>query len=44
MRMFERRVVMIFGPKTDEVTGELRRLGNAELNEVYSPNRIWVIE
>ena len=26
----------IFGPKRDEVTGELRRLHNEELNGVYS--------
>jgi hypothetical protein len=26
----------IFGPKRDEVTGELRRLHNEELNDLYS--------
>jgi hypothetical protein len=38
--MFENRVLRrIFGPKTDEVTGELRKLHNEELNNLYSsPN------
>ena len=31
----------IFGPKRDEVTGELRRLHNEKLNSLYfSPNMI----
>jgi hypothetical protein len=35
----------IFGPKRDKVTGEWRRLHNAELYDVYSsPNIIGVIE
>ena len=33
----------IFGPQTDEVTEEWRRLRNEELYEVYSPNSIRVI-
>jgi len=34
----------IFGPKRDEVTGEWRKLGNEELNDLYlSPNVIRVI-
>ena len=35
----------IFGPRTDEVTGEWGRLHNEELNDLYcSPNIIWVIK
>ena len=35
----------IFGPKRDEITGELRRLHNEELNDLYSsPNIIRVIK
>ena len=35
----------IFGPKTDEVTGEWRKLHNEELNALYSsPNIIQVIK
>ena len=35
--MFENRVLRrIFGPKRDEVTGELRKLHNDELNDLYS--------
>jgi len=30
----------IFGPKTDEVTGEWRKLHNEELSELYSPSNI----
>jgi hypothetical protein len=45
LRVFEYGVLRkIFGPKTDEVTGEWRRLGNEKLNEVYSPNSTWVIK
>ena len=40
--MFENRVLRrIFGPKRDEVTGELRRLHKKELYAVYSsPNTV----
>jgi len=40
LRVFENRVLRrIFGPRRDEVTGELRRLHNEELNDLYSsPN------
>ena len=43
--MFENRVLRrIFGPKRDEVTREWRKLHNEELNDLYSPNIIWVIK
>jgi hypothetical protein len=46
LRVFEDRVLRkIFGPKRDEETGELRRLWNEELNDLYSsPNIIQVIK
>jgi hypothetical protein len=46
LRLFENRVLRrIFGPKRYEVTGELRRLHNKELNDLYSsPNFIRVIK
>jgi hypothetical protein len=35
----------VFGPKMDEVTGELRKLHNEELNELYSlPNIVRVVK
>jgi hypothetical protein len=35
--VFENRVLrIIFGPKTDEVTGEWRKLHNEELHNLYS--------
>ena len=35
----------IFGPMKDEVTGELRRLHDEELNDLYpSPNTVRVIK
>jgi len=35
----------IFGPKTDEVTGECRKVHNEELNDLYSsPNIIWLMK
>jgi hypothetical protein len=37
LRVFESRVLrMIFGPKRDEVTRELRKIHNEELKYVYS--------
>jgi hypothetical protein len=46
LRVFENRVLRrIFGPKTDEVTGEWRKLHNEELNGLYSlPNIVRVIK
>ena len=46
LSVFENRVPRrIFGPKRDEVTGELRKLRNEELNDLYcSPNIIWVFK
>ena len=35
--VFENRVLRrIFGPKTDKITGEWRKLHNEELNDMYS--------
>jgi len=40
MKVFENRVLKrVFGPKTDEVTRERRKLLNEEINDLYSsPN------
>ena len=36
LRVFESMVLRrIFGPRSDEVTGEWRRLHNEELNDLY---------
>jgi hypothetical protein len=41
LRVFENRVLRrIFGPKRDEVTGELRKLHNGELHNSYSSTDI----
>ena len=44
LRVFENRVLRrLFGPRTDEVTEEWRRLHNEELNDLYSsPNIVRV--
>ena len=45
LRVFENKVLRIFGPERDEVTGEWRRLYNKELYAMYSsPNIIRVIK
>jgi len=45
LRVFENRVLRIFGPKRDEVTGEWRKLHNEELNDLYcSTNTLRVIK
>jgi hypothetical protein len=46
LRVFENRVMRrIFGPKRDEVTGELRKVHNEELNDLYcSANIVRVIK
>jgi hypothetical protein len=36
LRVFEERVLRIFGPKRDEVTGGWRKLHNEELHNLYS--------
>jgi hypothetical protein len=45
-RVFENRVLRkIFGPKSDEVTGEWRKLHNKELHDLYSsPSIIRIIK
>ena len=45
LRVFENRVLRrVFGPKRDEVTGELRKLHNEELSDQYSlPNIMRVV-
>ena len=35
LRVSENRVLRIFGPKRDEVTGEQRKLHNEKLNDLY---------
>ena len=46
LRVFENRVFRrVFGPKRDEVTGELRKLHDEELNDLYSlPNIVRVVK
>ena len=45
LRVFEKGVLRIFGPKRDEVTGEWRRLHSEELNDLYfSPYIIRMIK
>jgi hypothetical protein len=36
VRMFENRMLRIFGPKRNKVTEEWRKLHNKELNDLYS--------
>jgi len=46
LRVFENMVLRsIFGPRRDEVTEELRRLHNEEINDLYfTPNIVRVIK
>ena len=41
LRVFKNRVLRVFGPKRDEVTGEWRKLHNEELNDLYCSPNIW---
>jgi hypothetical protein len=40
LRVFENRVLRLFGPKRDELAGEWRKLHNEELNDLYSLPKI----
>jgi hypothetical protein len=40
LRKFENRMLRIFGPKRDEVTGEWGKLHNEGLNDLYCPPNI----
>jgi hypothetical protein len=40
LRVFENRVLRMFGPKRDEMTGEWGRLHNEKLKALYSPPNI----
>jgi hypothetical protein len=45
LRVFENRVLRIFGPKRDEETGGWRKLHNEELHKFYSsPSIIRIIK
>jgi len=45
LRVCENRVLRVFGPKRDEITGEWRKLHNEELSDRYSlPNIVWVVK
>jgi hypothetical protein len=45
LKVFENRVLRrIFGPKSDEVTAELRKLHNEELHYLSSPTLVLVIK
>jgi hypothetical protein len=45
LRVFVNRVLRIFGPNRDEVTGEWRKLHNKELRDLFSsPSIIRIIK
>jgi hypothetical protein len=45
LRVFENKVLRIFGPKRDEVTGGWRKLHNEKLRDLYSsPSIIRIIK
>ena len=46
LRVFENMVLRrVFGPKTNELTGELRKLHNKELSDLYSlPNIVGLVK
>jgi hypothetical protein len=45
LRVFENRVLRIFGPKRDGVTVEWKKLHNEDFNDLYSsPNIVRVIK
>jgi hypothetical protein len=45
LRVFENRVLRIFGSKRDDVKGEWRKLHNEELHDLYSsPTIVRVIK
>ena len=45
LRVFDSRVLRIFGPERDEVTRQWRKLHNEELNDLYSsPSIVQVIK
>ena len=45
LRVFENRLLRIFGPKRDKVTREWKKLHNEERSDLYSlPNIVWVVK
>jgi hypothetical protein len=44
LSLFENRVLSrLFGPKRDKITGELRKLHNEYLSDLFLPNNILVL-
>jgi len=41
LRLFENRVLRIFGPESDEITWKWRKLYNEELNDPYSSHKYY---